>query len=85
MTTRDTLEAMLKIRLKRVGKRNQPHYRIVVAEARSARGGRPIAEIGTWNPGKEKPDLKKEAYETWLQKGALPTEAVRSLINEKTT
>lgn len=70
---------MLKIRLKRIGKKHQPHYRIVVTEARSRRNGRPVAEIGSWNP-KGEIRVKKEEYKAWVEKGALPTEAVRNLI-----
>ena len=73
---------MLKIRLKRIGKKHEPHYRIVVTEARSRRGGRPVAEIGSWHPTEEKLVVKKEAYGAWVQKGAVPTEAVRKLVKE---
>lgn len=70
---------MLKIRLKRIGKKHEPHYRIVVVEARSRRDGKPVAEIGSWHPKEEKLMLKKQEYELWLKKGAQPTDAVREL------
>ena len=70
---------MLKIRLKRTGKKHEPHYRIVVMEARSRRDGRPVAQIGSWHPKEEKLMLKKEEYELWLKKGAQPSDAVREL------
>lgn len=70
---------MLKIRLKRTGKKHEPHYRIVVAEARSRRDGRPVAEIGSWHPTENKQSLDKVKYDEWLIKGAIPTDAVRKL------
>lgn len=72
---------MLKIKLFRFGKRGQPSYRIVVAEAKSKRDGRFVDWLGTYNPlasaGKVQLDLKK--YEDWLHKGAQPTDTVRHL------
>ncbi|MBI4059273.1 30S ribosomal protein S16 [Candidatus Microgenomates bacterium] len=73
---------MLKIRLSRIGKKNQPHYRIVVTEARSRRNGAPVATIGSWHPGEDKIVLSKAEYETWLHKGAQPTAAVRQLATK---
>lgn len=70
---------MLKIRLKRTGKKHEPHYRIVVTEARSRRDGRPVAEIGSWHPTEEKLTLNKELYNEWISKGAQPTITVRNL------
>lgn len=72
---------MLKIRLARIGKKNQPHYRIVVTEARSRRAGRPVAFLGSWHPKDDKLVLKKETYQEWVQKGASPTPAVQRLIS----
>ena len=73
---------MLKIKLSRTGKKGQPHYRIVVAEARSKRDGKVTDNIGMYNPN-VKPktitvDHKK--YNLWLKKGAQPTDTVRSLV-----
>lgn len=70
---------MLKIRLKRTGKKHEPHYRIVVAEARSRRDGRPVGELGSWHPKEKKLLLKKDEYEAWVVKGAQPSDAVRKL------
>lgn len=71
---------MLKIRLKRTGKRNAPHYRIVVAEARSRRDGRPVDSLGSWHPTENKKTVDKSKYDEWIKKGAQPTEAVRKLL-----
>lgn len=69
---------MLRIRLKRVGKKGQPHYRIVVCEANKPRDGKTVEEIGYYNP-RNKPstfDVDKERAEYWLSKGAQPTDTV---------
>jgi small subunit ribosomal protein S16 len=69
---------MLKIRLKRAGKRGQPHYRIVVSEASKPRDGKTVEEIGYYNP-RTKPttfDIEKERAKYWLSKGAQPTNTV---------
>jgi small subunit ribosomal protein S16 len=69
---------MLKIRLKRTGRRGQPHYRIVVMEAKKPRDGKTIEEIGYYNP-RNKPttfDLDKERAEYWLSKGAQPSDTI---------
>lgn len=69
---------MLKIRLKRTGKRGQPHYKIVVCEASKPRDGETVEEIGYYNP-RNKPstfDVDKERAEYWLSKGAQPTDTV---------
>ncbi len=72
---------MLKIKLARFGKRNQPHYRIVVNEARSKRDGQYTALLGQYAPTQTpkilKLDLKE--YELWIAKGAQPTETVAAL------
>ena len=72
----------VKIKLKRQGKIRQPYYRIVVADARTARNGRAIEEIGLYRP-KEDPsfmqvDAERVAY--WLSVGAQPTEAVTAIL-----
>ena len=66
---------MLKIRLKRIGKSGQPHYRIVVMESSSPRDGRAVEEIGIYNP-RTKPttfEVDKEKAQKWLSTGAQPT------------
>lgn len=72
---------MLKIKLARFGKKNQPHYRIVVNEARDKRDGKYVALLGHYAPaGKEKLlDLDVKAFDEWLAKGAQPTPTVASL------
>lgn len=74
----------VKIRLKRMGQKKAPFYRIVVADARSPRDGRFIEEIGYYNPCKEPNELKvdKEAAEKWLKNGAQPTDTVKDLLKK---
>ncbi len=74
----------VKIRLKRMGQKKAPFYRIVVADARSPRDGRFIEEIGYYNPCKEPNELSinKESAEKWLSTGAQPTETVRDLLKK---
>ena len=73
---------MVKIRLRRMGAKKAPFYRIVVADARSPRDGRCIEEIGTYNPlveaGNVTVDVEKA--QTWIKNGAQPTDTVRSLL-----
>ena len=73
---------MIKLRLKRMGKKKTPYYRIVVADARSPRDGRFIEEIGIYDPNQE-PSLVKvdaDAAKKWLKNGAQPTETVAKLL-----
>ncbi len=69
---------MIKIRLRRVGAKKQPHYRVVVADARSPRDGRFIEIIGHYDPRQDPPAFKimEDRAIHWLQQGAQPTEAV---------
>lgn len=72
----------VKIRLKRIGMKRAPHYRIVVSDARTPRDGRFIEELGIYNP-KETPIKLKidlERAEEWISKGAQPTDTVRRLM-----
>ena len=72
----------VKIKLKRLGKKRNPQYRIVVADARNRRDGRAIEEIGLYHP-KEEPSLirvSSERAQYWLGVGAQPTEAVQRLL-----
>lgn len=73
---------MLKIRLKRTGRKGQPHYRVVVAEASNNRDGHSVAEVGYYNPrtSPSTVDFDKEAIKDWLSKGAQPTETVQRLL-----
>jgi small subunit ribosomal protein S16 len=69
---------MLKIRLKRTGRKGQPHYRIVVMESSKPRDGKVVEEIGYYNPRTSPTtfDVDKEAAEKWLKNGAQPTDTV---------
>ena len=73
---------MVKIRLRRMGAKKAPYYRIVVADARSPRDGRCIEEIGTYNPLTEPATITvdTEKAQTWIKNGAQPTDTVRGLL-----
>ena len=73
---------MVKIRLKRVGKKKAPFYHIVVADSKSPRDGKIIEQIGTYNPMTNPSEivLDKEKVEKWIKNGAKPTETVKHLI-----
>ena len=74
----------VKIRLKRIGAKKTPFYRVVVADERSPRDGRFIEEIGYYNPLTDPVDIKIDAEKAtkWLNNGAQPTETVRSLLKK---
>ena len=76
---------MVKLRLKRMGKKGAPFYRILAADSRSPRDGRFIEQIGTYNPTKaeEKVTLDKELAKKWLSNGAQPTDTVRSILSHE--
>lgn len=71
---------MVKIRLRRMGAKKAPYYRIVVADSRSPRDGRCIEEIGAYNPLTEPATITvdSEKAKTWIQNGAQPTDTVRA-------
>ena len=73
---------MLKIRLRRVGKKHRPSYRIVVADSRAPRDGRYVQWIGTYDPLVDPPKftLDQEKASDWIKKGAQPSDAVRRII-----
>ncbi|MBE3595497.1 MAG: 30S ribosomal protein S16 [Hydrogenibacillus sp.] len=73
---------MVKIRLRRLGAKKRPFYRIVVADSRSPRDGRFIEEIGYYNPLTDPADVKVDVERAiyWLKNGAQPTDTVRSLL-----
>ena len=66
---------MLRIRLRRVGKKKQPSYRVVVADARSPRDGRFVDKVGFYNPLTDPPtvNIDQEKLESWIKKGAVPS------------
>ena len=74
----------VKIRLRRMGAKRAPFYRVVVADSRYPRDGRFIEEIGTYNPMKEPAEIKIDAEKAskWLQNGAQPTDTVRALLKK---
>lgn len=77
---------MLKIRLARGGAKKRPYYSIVVADSHSARDGRFIEKVGTFNPllAKDNPErftLKSERVQEWLSKGAQPTDRVARFLS----
>ena len=75
-------EMAVKIRLRRMGQKKAPFYRIVVADSRSPRDGRFIEEIGTYDPNQEPSVFKvdEEAAKKWLNNGAQPTEVVGKIF-----
>ncbi|NLD47601.1 MAG: 30S ribosomal protein S16 [Clostridiaceae bacterium] len=74
----------VKIRLKRMGAKKSPFYRVVVADSRYPRDGRFIEEIGTYNPLTDPSsfNIDSEKAEKWLKNGAQPTDTVRSLLKK---
>ena len=75
----------VKIRLKRMGAKKSPFYRIVVADSRSPRDGRQIETVGTYNPLTKPAEVKinEELALKWLQNGAKPSDTVRNLFSEQ--
>ena len=75
---------MVKIRLKRMGAKKAPFYRIIVADSRSPRDGRFIEELGTYNPLTNPAEIKVDAerVQQWIKNGAQPTETVRGLLKK---
>lgn len=74
----------VKMRLKRMGAKKAPFYRVVVADSRSPRDGKFIALIGTYNPLTTPAEVKlnEELALEWLNKGAIPTDTVRNLLSK---
>ncbi|MCD7894237.1 MAG: 30S ribosomal protein S16 [Erysipelotrichaceae bacterium] len=75
----------VKIRLKRMGAKKAPFYRIVVADSKSKRDGRFIEQVGTYDPTKNPAviTVKEEAILSWLEKGAQPSDTVRSILRKE--
>ncbi len=75
---------MVKIRLRRMGAKKAPYYRVIVADSRKARDGRFIEEIGTYDPLTDpatiKIDMERARY--WIANGAQPTDTVRGLLKK---
>ena len=75
----------VKIRLKRIGAKKSPFYRIVVADSRAPRDGRQIETVGTYKPLTKPAEVKinEELALKWLQDGAKPSDTVRNLFSEQ--
>ena len=74
----------VKMRLRRMGAKKSPFYRIVVADSRYPRDGRFIEEVGYYNPSNEKPEIKidVEKAKQWIANGAQPTDTVKALLKK---
>jgi len=75
---------MVKIRLRRVGAKKAPFYRVIVADSRYPRNGRFIEELGTYDPLKEPSSIQidAEGAQKWLKNGAQPTDTVKVLLKK---
>ena len=77
---------MVRIRLKRIGRRHRSAYRLAALDGRTSRDGRVLEELGFYDPGNKNPDLqcnlKKDRIEYWLSVGAQPSDTVRNLLNK---
>ena len=75
---------MVKIRLRRMGAKKAPYYRIIVADSRSPRDGRCIEEIGTYNPLAEPAvvNVNADRAQEWIKNGAQPTDTVKALLKK---
>ena len=73
---------MLKLRLKRVGRKRAPSYRLVVMESSTRRDGRPVEEVGFYNPISKQSHFDVPQIEKWLSYGAQPTETVANLLKK---
>jgi small subunit ribosomal protein S16 len=73
---------MIKIRLKRFGKKNQSSFRLVAVSSTSRRDGEPLEELGYYNPNTKESKLDAEAIKKRLTSGAQPTETVKSLLTK---
>ena len=73
---------MLKLRLKRMGRKKQPTYRLVVMEATSRRNGRPVEQVGYYNPLTKEFYFEIEKIRKWLNYGVKPTQTVYDLLRK---
>lgn len=75
---------MVRLRMKRTGRRNRPSYRLTAVDSRSTRDGEVIEELGYYDPANKNPDLqanlKRERVEYWLKVGAQPSDTARDLL-----
>ena len=73
----------VKMRLRRMGAKKAPTYRVIVADSRSPRDGRFIEEIGYFNPRSDELKIDAEKAKTWLANGAQPTDTVRVILKKQ--
>lgn len=77
---------MVRIRLKRLGTKMRPYYRIVVMDSRKPRDGRALEEVGVYHPISpegQQVEIKEERVKEWLSKGAQPSSTVKRLLNKQ--
>ena len=74
---------MLKLRLKRIGRKRSPSYRLVIMENTSRRDGRPVDEVGYYNPITKDYKFNTEKIQKWLSYGVKPTETVMNLLKKE--
>ena len=72
----------VKMRLRRMGAKKAPTYRVIIADSRSPRDGRFIEEIGYFNPRSDELKIDGDKAKTWLKNGAQPTDTVRALLKK---
>ena len=72
----------VKIRLKRMGAKKRPFYRLVAADSRSPRDGKFIENLGTYNPLDGQVEIKEEEVMKWLGNGAIPTDTARNILSK---
>ncbi len=72
----------VKMRLRRMGAKKAPTYRVIVADSRSPRDGRFIEELGYFNPRSDELKIDAEKAQTWIKNGAQPTDTVRALLKK---
>jgi small subunit ribosomal protein S16 len=84
MDSKEVRNMAVKIRLKRMGAKKKPFYRVVVADSRAPRDGKFIEEIGTYNPLKDPAEIiiDTEKASKWIKNGAQPTDTVKALLKK---
>jgi small subunit ribosomal protein S16 len=73
---------MLKLRLKKMGRKRQPSYRLVIMETHNRRDGRAIDEVGYYNPITKESSINSEKVVKWLEDGVKPTDTVKALLKK---
>nr|WDA98815.1 ribosomal protein S16 [Sciadococcus taiwanensis] len=76
---------MIKVRLKRFGRKGKPHYRIVIINSKAKRDGKTIEEVGYYNPISKELYFTKSRIEEWIREGAKPSNTVQDLLNKTYT